>query len=198
PLARGQLLELAGYTEKAGDYYLQAMDDEDKSVRYEALARYVIIMLKLDRREEALERATELANLEPKFALKSVLQGEEYTSMALLGDAMAVNERIEGAKQAYEVALQILPEDPYVSGRLAMIHLTDGDVDSASKLNRAASNNPRYSSLSNMLRLAESGLVRPALEIDKVVSVIVVSPAGRPFDVGGVRTADVVERGDWS
>lgn len=198
PLGLGQMFELARLHDDASRAYCKAMDDKDESVALEALARYVIVKLKEDRRAEALTHAERLAARDPVFKVTSVLSGEVYTSMTLLGDALFVNERFAGAEKAYQHALETLPGDPYVSGRLALLHLAQGEEKGAVRLGGPALTSPRYAELADTLKLVESGLVVGRISPAAAISLVVDVPAGRPFRVEQLRTAQIVERDDWS
>ena len=197
----GQVYEIARMHDAAARAYGKAIDHADHNVALEALARYVIVLLKQDRRADALTHAEHLAATAPDFKVTSVLSGETYTSMALLGDALFVNERLDSAAKAYEQALKILPKDPYVSGRLALLHLATGQGDDAVKLIDAVERSPRYADLTNTLKLLRSGLIVGKIDRSSALAAVHVSMPGRPFRVEHAhtapRTARIVERDDW-
>lgn len=198
-IGRGQIYEIAGLNSNAAASYLQACSDGDEDIALEALARSTIVALKTDDRDEALRLASELASTNPNFLVESVILGETYTSMTLLGDALFVNGRLKDATLAYGKSLESQPGDPYASGRLALLHLTAGDVASATSLRDAFSMSPRFTDLENTIDLATSGLVVPTLDANTAVSMVSGDAAGRPFVVVGTpRRATAVARDGWA
>lgn len=197
-IAQGQVFELAGMPEKAGKVYLGALGGDDGRSACEALARYIIVLFRQDRRTEALESANRLAAIDPEFTMTSVVYGETYSSMTLLGDALFVNKRLDDAQSAYDAALKTLPGDSYVSSRMALLLLAKNETKSAIRLSRAVRESPRFADLHNMLKLGEEGLINLELSEDAAMTVVLASPAGRPFRVGEARQAAPIARSDWS
>jgi Flp pilus assembly protein TadD len=198
PVALGQMFEFAKLDEKAGAEYAKALDDKDQKVALEALARYVITLLKRDRRSEALSAAEQLATIEPEYTVTSVISGETYSSMTLLGEALFLNERLDDAEKAYIAALKILPKDPFVSGRLAWLYLATAKPKEAVNLSAAAAKSSRYQDLTNTLALVKSGMIVGHIDPQTAVGRVAAVMVGRPFWVGGSRTASLVERDDWT
>jgi tetratricopeptide (TPR) repeat protein len=194
----GQVYEIARMHDAAERAYGKAIDHPDHNVALEALARYVIVLLKQDRRADALTHAEHLAATAPDFKVTSVLSGETYTSMTLLGDALFVNERFESAAKAYDQALKMLPKDPYVSGRLALLHLAAGEEKDAVRLIDAVESSPRYAHLTNTLKLVKSGLLVGRIDRSSALAAVMVNMPGRPFRVEQARTAHILERDDWA
>lgn len=198
PVGMGQVFEFLSQTDKAEKAYERALDHSDPDIANEALARYTVVLLKQDRRLEALRAAERLAARDPKFVITSVMTGESYASMTLLGDALFLNGRLEAAENAYDRALELLPDDPFVSGRMALLNLTQSKSSAAISFQKNAARSTRYADLVNTLELVNSGVIVGNIDPEAAISVVAGQAAGRPFRVEGSRVASLVERNDWT
>lgn len=197
-LAKGQLFELADQDKLAEREYRKLLTHADQDVALEALARYAIVLLKQKRHDEALAAAERLAAKAPKFTVQSVVSGETYSSHTLLGEALFQQGRHEEAAKAFSAALKVLPDDPFVSGRLALLYLAMDKPKEATALAGAAAKSSRYGGLANSLALVEAGVLVGRISADRALAAVAGVAVGRPFRVGGTRLAELTERADWA
>jgi tetratricopeptide (TPR) repeat protein len=198
PLAQGQLFELADEDALAEREYRKLLTHADKATSLEALARFAIVLLKQHRHDEALAAAERLTGLDPKFTVQSVVSGETYSSHTLLGEALFQGGSHDEAVKAFTAALKVLPEDPFVSGRLALLYLAGDKPKEAAALAGAAAKSSRYGSLANSLSLVESGVLVGRISADRAIAGASRQVVGRPFRVDGIRMAELADRSDWT
>jgi tetratricopeptide (TPR) repeat protein len=196
-LAQGQLFELADQDKMAEREYRKLLAHADKDISLEALARYAIVLLKQKRHDEALAAAERLTAMAPKYTLQSVVSGETYSSHTLLGEALFQQGRHGEAVKSFTAALKVLPEDPFVSGRLALLYLANDKPKEATALAGAAAKSSRYAGLANSLALVESGVLVGRISAERALAAVAGTAVGRPFRVDGTRLAGLADRSDW-
>ena len=196
-LAQGQLFELADQDKMAEREYRKLLTHSDKDISLEAQARFTIVLLKQKRFDEALAAAERLTAVAPKYSLNSVVSGETYSSHTLLGEALFQQGRQAEAIKAFSAALKLLPEDPFVSGRLALLYLATDKAKEAAALAGAAAKSSRYAGLANSLALVESGVLVGRISADRALASVAGVAVGRPFRVDVARLAELADRSDW-
>lgn len=130
-LAAGKISEFSHALTVAAKFYEEALVVDAKN--NEARARLALVKLKLGLLEEGLRDAAVLCHAFPEFRFSS-LGGTPISGMTVLGDALRLNECEDKAREAYEKALAINPDDSYAAGRLAEKLVKDGDFKSAVQL----------------------------------------------------------------
>lgn len=185
-LAQGMIFELTKHSDWAVRSYKEAFAQQPSDL--EPLARLVVAEIHAQRFGDALSSAIKLTSRNPKFQMKSLCQGEIYSSYTLLGEALVANGRFPEAGNAYELALTFDPKDGFSAGRLAQLKLAEGEHDAASKLAKRTGDSPRFRQLRAMGRLAEtrSNLLPPfaASEVQRL-AMSTGSAAGRPLTADG-------------
>lgn len=194
-LARGKLFQLAGYFEEAAQCFEAAL--ACAPALSEARARLAIMQMRSHQPARALAVAMELAQRDPDFLLTELTSEQQTGAMTILGDALAVNGRVSDAVEAYKNAAKRSAKDVFAAGRLAQAYLSLGDAKSAFDQARMIPANPRFKSLTNLLRLGkESMSIMPRHTPDDMQSMMAVSAHGRPMTVNGVAATASLVRGD--
>jgi tetratricopeptide (TPR) repeat protein len=103
--------------------------------------------------------------------------------MTILGDALSLNGRVEDAVEAYRSAIKRSPKDVFAAGRLAQAYLSLGDAKSAFEQADKIASNPRFHSLTRLLRLGHETLAVLPRYDGKMAELIAVSAHGRPMIV---------------
>jgi tetratricopeptide (TPR) repeat protein len=195
-LARGKVFELVGYFVEAADSYNEALSYDRSNP--EATARLALSQLKAGNFDGALATAMSVAASEPGFQIKALATEERVSALTILGDALVANGRLKDASEAYQAARKISSKDSYAAGRLAEIHLANGEPKLAVELRRDFSNNPRFSSLNSLLAMeSTSAALLPRFTAESLIARLRGGVLGRPLLVDGQpRLASIVEGDD--
>jgi tetratricopeptide (TPR) repeat protein len=194
-IARGKVLQLAGYWEDAADSYAQALSSAGDAD--EAAARLVIAQLLSRQMDKALATATSLASRNPRLEVKELTSNRRVSALTLLGDALAQNGRLPDAIDAYERARKTVPKDAFAAGRLAEAFLASGEPAKAVALRREVATNPRFRDLSLVLeRGAENPNLLPRFSATELQNRLSSKVPGRPILVEGTALVAPLVDGD--
>lgn len=180
-LARGKAFQLASYFEEAAQSFEAAVAiDPNLS---EARARLAVVQMRASQPQRALATAMDLAQSEPSFLLHELTSSQAMSAMTILGDALSLNGRVEDALEAYRNAVKRSPKDMFAAGRLAQAYLSLGDAKSAFEQADKIANNPRFHSLTRLLRLGNETLAVLPRQNGNMAALLAVSAHGRPMIV---------------
>lgn len=198
-IAQGKIFEITKHNEWAVKSYELAYNMDANNL--EALARLVVANIHVGKFDDALERAVQLAAFDKTFTIRSLCQGEDYTACTLLAEALLLNDRIEEARNAYQMALDLNSGDIVSAGRLAQISLAKGEIQQAVDGAKLTQNSPRFKQLRAMATLAENqNTILPVLQLDTIkrLAGTASSAVGRPLTVEGSRVrASVTGATGW-
>lgn len=196
-LARGKIFSLAAYTEEAIDSFEQALHLDEGN--HEAAARLTLMQLRLNKSEQSLSTAMNLASKAPNYTLEEMTSDEQISAFTILGNALVQNNRVEDAVQAYETARKEAGNDTTAAARLAQLYIATGKPAEALKQTDIFKDNPRYSKLSSFVALgARNPALMPTYDPASLSSQLALDAHGRPLTVNGeARLAEVAEDPEW-
>jgi len=192
-------MELASLPELAVEEYTHAVQLDASSLLARGLL--VVALMKAKQYQEAAHQATTLVAEDPTFELETLI-GERIPALALLGDAVAAQNKLDSAEQAYRSALASHPQNGYASGRLSQLLLqraghSEAVVSEAIALGLNTGEDPRFRDTRAVLRLAASSpKVITGISITPIQSILQHAVPGRPFMVGGGRRSAAIETSD--
>ena len=194
-LARGRVFQMASYFVEAAECYTEALAFDPELD--EAAARMVVVQLKAQQPEKALDSAMKLAARNPGFEVKELSSDQYASAMTLLGDALAHNDRLSDAIEAYKSARSVSSRDSFAAGRLAQLFLATGEPKKAVEQAKNFANNPRFQNLSKLLSLSrKSETLLPMFNRGSVSVLLANTAHGRPILVEGMPRVASIAWGD--
>ncbi|MFP5394320.1 MAG: hypothetical protein ACLGI6_22740, partial [Gammaproteobacteria bacterium] len=112
-LAAGKIYEIRQRYLLARAAYERVADDD--RVADEALVRLAIVAQKLGDSRRSVVLAQTLVRRAPDFTFADI-GGVQRSALTVLGDALRDNCDLEGAREAYEGALKLVPQDEHAAG----------------------------------------------------------------------------------
>jgi tetratricopeptide (TPR) repeat protein len=159
PLLLGYLFHQLGDFERSARSFRAALDVDDTNA--EAWARLAIALTRLGRLNEAGTAAREALERDPR-GTSTTPSGQPYAFATVLGVVQLEQGALEDAKQSFETARGIAPEDRFATLNLGLAEFRLGDLDRTQELVEEAmplvqAMSPRAQADVEGIRIAEFG-----------------------------------------